>query len=642
MDLFLTQHKVGKVAEQEVYLQKMEEHGYDDKEYFLKMEEKDVLQMCDLCGIKKHVHRQKIIGGWMVENNKIEHSEKKINNSAPELLADELPGIVQQLIIPTTNNALQASFNETVKDIYKTSYHLFGSDNDFKQYVLGQRQMRFDIKEKVSMLVKKADKINNPSNDGNYINVFYFESNSVVAKNIHRARNSIEFLKTEERSISDLIDLIRNRRSRIAAELAPHQVSEIRFFDAMLRTSKESLDELKKRRGVITTKVKAAERVVNEAVADEKEAMRKKKNQAANWRKDKREAEKCRKLQAQKVLTVLGYKGSMENLENLENILEFNVTETMLGELLPKKHSLGLRWLLERDVFSSVPALHDRLNQCLLDLEERKQKQSSDRKRLGNTTTTTTTQKTLFPFQKVGKRSSSSSGGTKQGQKSVLKQSTLHALFNRPKRIKVEEGDVREEEEDLADEVTTGDAMDVDVDVVDLTLVEASGESCSEWIITEKDIQLCKSNETVMKSKPIDILASSLNSDSLYVFPVYFSCERRATAENFPYYKQFVTNKKVGVQQMVLVLLGDGQHYFGYILDRTNNKIIFVDSKYQHQDLEIQSHLEREFLGEYATRHSVYQRDRQNDGYSCGLWLVVTMAFYMAFYRCIVPLSRQV
>ena len=56
MDLFLSNYKVGKPTEQEVYYTKMEEHGYDDMEFFLQMKKSEVIELCKRCGITKYVH----------------------------------------------------------------------------------------------------------------------------------------------------------------------------------------------------------------------------------------------------------------------------------------------------------------------------------------------------------------------------------------------------------------------------------------------------------------------------------------------------------------------------------------------------------------------------------------------------------
>ena len=77
MDLFLSNNKVGKPTEQEVYLTNLEKHGYDDFDYFLQLkDEAEVLDMCSRCEISKYVHVQKILCGWLAETKRTKLENK--------------------------------------------------------------------------------------------------------------------------------------------------------------------------------------------------------------------------------------------------------------------------------------------------------------------------------------------------------------------------------------------------------------------------------------------------------------------------------------------------------------------------------------------------------------------------------------
>ena len=60
---FLVENNIGdKINNQ--YWNNMITHGFDDYDYFLKMSEPDVKEMCELCAITKFVHVKKVLTGW--------------------------------------------------------------------------------------------------------------------------------------------------------------------------------------------------------------------------------------------------------------------------------------------------------------------------------------------------------------------------------------------------------------------------------------------------------------------------------------------------------------------------------------------------------------------------------------------------
>ena len=261
---------------------------YDDFDYFLQLkDEAEVLAMCSRCEISKYVHVQKILSGWLAETKCT-----KIENK-PSTVPSEIPEVVQALLIPSPNTEMQNHFNNTVRDIFEKSYNMFSDQWQFKKYVVGQRQMRYNISSKISSIEERIN-TSHFSKDGQWINVHHFLSASINEKNIVQARNTIGFLEEEASEIED----IRKRRCHVSMDLEAWQVSEVQFYDAASTRLKDVKNQLIGKKEEIAGKVRVAERCVNERVAKNNDEARKKRNREASKRKEEREKKERAKLQA--------------------------------------------------------------------------------------------------------------------------------------------------------------------------------------------------------------------------------------------------------------------------------------------------------------------------------------------------------
>ena len=143
-----------------------------------------------------------------------------------------------------------------------------------------------------------------------------------------------------------------------------------------------------------------------------------------------------------------------------------------------------------------------------------------------------------------------------------------------------------------------------------------------------KKISVCENGTEQLDSHVVDECLNFLSwSKSCHVFATLSPYPGNLN----PYYAEYIRNEKTYDNDLIILPLCNGRHFYGYIVDKVNKKIVFIDSLYKEKSgrRAISKVLkERFFPRESSEVVRFYPFPVQYDGHSCGGWLVFGMIYY--------------
>ena len=147
-------------------------------------------------------------------------------------------------------------------------------------------------------------------------------------------------------------------------------------------------------------------------------------------------------------------------------------------------------------------------------------------------------------------------------------------------------------------------------------------------------IEKCETRGDLLDTSVIDQLLSLHHRKECYIFPQPFPPPKAICP---PFFGKYIGKKELGDDlEMVVLPICDNTHFNGYIVDIKRKTIMFIDSLFPRikagKRSIIQKLRETYFPGvdeNCITCTSVFRTKVQNDGSSCGAWLVVGIVAYL-------------
>ena len=140
-------------------------------------------------------------------------------------------------------------YNELTIKLYEAIYGLMPY-LQFRSYLLGQRVTRSKLKNIISNIISKVDKVLYPNNkDNNAINVAKYSSRltNISVRDVHCVENAklkVEKFLQEQSDIKEIIEAACNSLLNEKMSVKSWKVNELAFYDKQLEVIEERVKEL--------------------------------------------------------------------------------------------------------------------------------------------------------------------------------------------------------------------------------------------------------------------------------------------------------------------------------------------------------------------------------------------------------------
>ena len=305
------------------------------------------------------------------------------------------PKLVQDLIIPNPITKKMEYYNELTIELYEAIYDMIPY-LQFKSYVLGQRVTRSKIKDRVSNIILKVDKMLDPNNkDGNAINVTKYSSalTSISVRDVHCIENTK--LKVEKflQELSDVKEIIEASRSSLFNEkmnVKSWKANELVFHEKQIEVIEEKVTELSYIHSKISANALTLKRKFPESITKSSETKRRKTRQAENKKKSETRKKKRLAIKCKEVCKIVAPHINFDEVAAKKvQVTEENLNKECASELSVRFHRDALKHSLENSYFDKraevfVKELLDNLeslkeSRSLLQMARKKAKEEKDK-----------------------------------------------------------------------------------------------------------------------------------------------------------------------------------------------------------------------------------------------------------------------
>ena len=276
------------------------------------------------------------------------------------------------MIIPNPINNQTKYFNELTMELYHSTYVLFKSDVQFKEYNIAQRSHRWrlkkthsEIESRYNALFKTVSAADKDCKDGFALNVFKFCDNdytlaSADMYSIKATVDHIDLFVTKIEKVKASIAAFRNQLFRNNQIKFIWMENELSFYDELIRQYDDLLLKSSEKRGALKVLLERGQRMFSKISLEEKEDKRKQKRTQINKTKDVKEKRQRLFVKIEEVLKSFNAKKQSENIskqKSLTNVVveDFDL-DAALKDMKPRFHLNALLELNKEGVFINQAA----------------------------------------------------------------------------------------------------------------------------------------------------------------------------------------------------------------------------------------------------------------------------------------------
>lgn len=262
----------------------------------------------------------------------------------------------EKYLLPNPHTDRLKFYNSVVKQIYESSFA--SKQAGFKQYLLNQQQMRWQLNTKIQALSDKENNLLRNEKWGVCQNIKKFMAGSDGCKSsddVAKCESCLVTVNEAFNSAADLLSFIDSKRKGLFHEDHTPKTfasDELKYFQEAQERVKVLYEELQKASNMLTTTHINLKRKFPSRFGRDKQSRRKKENK----RKVKKTKEKRLQQRAYMLLEKLTSRevteevfDSLKNNKNFTSVTAINAEFT--GKLVRRLHLDPLLWLLEKDVF---------------------------------------------------------------------------------------------------------------------------------------------------------------------------------------------------------------------------------------------------------------------------------------------------